>query len=192
MRKCSYRYAGFLAILLAACSPTPDADGNVIQRLPVPSEVNAEGPRLSTGPDGITILSWMEPDEDGVTLWYSMLAGDGWQPRKAVVSGKDMFVNWADLPSVVPLDEDHWAAHWLEMAGDLTYSYHVLLTQSFDGGRTWSAPLKIHRDETPTEHGVAFRPVGRRSCNLARRPQDRFGAFRRPDRDGHDASGSAR
>jgi hypothetical protein len=95
----------------------------------------------------------MEPDDAGVTLWYSVLADDGWQPRNSVVSGKNLFVNWADLPSVLALDNDHWAAHWLEMAGDLTYSYHVLLSQSFDAGQTWSIPIKPHRDGTPTEHG---------------------------------------
>jgi hypothetical protein len=92
----------------------PDADGIDIGRLPVPFEVDPQGPRLSTGHDGITILSWMEPDKSGTTLWYSTLADDGWQPRRNVVAGKDMFVNWADMPSVMPLDSNHWAAHWLE------------------------------------------------------------------------------
>jgi hypothetical protein len=140
-------------MLLTACSPTPDVGGAGLERLPVPFATDPEGPRLSTGPDGLTVLSWMEADEVGVTLWYSTLSDDGWQPRQAVVAGRDMFVNWADLPSVVPMGGEHWAAHWLEMAGDLTYSYHVLMSQSFDAGRTWSAPVKLHRDETPTEHG---------------------------------------
>jgi hypothetical protein len=64
-----------------------------------------------------------------------------------------MFVNWADMPAVTPLGEDHWVAHWLEMAGTLTYSYHVVMAQSFDRGRTWSEPVKPHTDGTPTEHG---------------------------------------
>lgn len=95
----------------------------------------------------------MEADDAGTTLWYSTLADEGWQPRQSVVSGKNMFVNWADLPSVLPLSDKHWAAHWLEMAGELTYSYHVVLSQSFDGGVTWSEPIKPHTDNTPTEHG---------------------------------------
>lgn len=95
----------------------------------------------------------MEADDTGTTLWYSTLADGGWQSRQSVVSGKIMFVNWADLPSVVPLSDKHWAAHWLEMAGELTYSYHVVLSQSFDAGVTWSEPVKPHTDNTPTEHG---------------------------------------
>ena len=108
---------------------------------------------MSAGATGTIVLSWMEADETGTTLWYSTLADDGWQPRRSVVSGKNMFVNWADLPSVVPLSGEHWVAHWLEMAGDLTYSYHVVISQSFDGGVTWSDPIKPHTDDTPTEHG---------------------------------------
>jgi hypothetical protein len=64
-----------------------------------------------------------------------------------------MFVNWADLPSVTALTGTHWVAHWLEMAGSTTYAYHVVVSQSFDGGESWSEPLKPHTDDTPTEHG---------------------------------------
>jgi hypothetical protein len=142
-----------LGALVAACSPVPDTASSKIEHLTVPIVANPEGPRLSTGPDGRTILSWMEPDERGTTLWYSSLADDGWSPRRSVVSGRDMFVNWADMPSVLALAGDHWAAHWLEMAGHQTYSYHVQIAQSFDAGRTWTDPVKPHRDESPTEHG---------------------------------------
>jgi hypothetical protein len=95
----------------------------------------------------------MEPDDTGTTLWYSMLAHDGWKPPKAITTGKTMFVNWADMPSVTAFSQQHWVAHWLEMAGPLAYSYHVVMAQSFDGGETWSEPLKPHTDGTPTEHG---------------------------------------
>jgi hypothetical protein len=139
--------------LSAACSPSPDTTSGGIEQLPVPFVADPEGPRLSTSSDATTILSWMEPDDAGTSLWYSRLESAGWSPRRPVVSGRDMFVNWADLPSVVPLTGDHWAAHWLEMAGDRTYSYHVLVTQSFDAGRTWANPVIPHRDESPTEHG---------------------------------------
>jgi len=140
-------------LLLAACSPADKPADDNADALPVPSVGDTAGPRLSAGADGTIVLSWMEADETGTTLWYSTLANDGWQPRRSVVSGKDMFVNWADLPSVVPLNDKHWAAHWLEMAGELTYSYHVVTSQSFDGGVTWSEPIKPHTDDTPTEHG---------------------------------------
>lgn len=148
-------------LFLAACSsPNMPADDDAVA-LSVPGVGATAGPRLSTGTDGTIVLSWMEADDTGTTLWYSTLADEGWQPRQSVVSGKNMFVNWADLPSVVPMSDKHWAAHWLEMAGALTYSYHVVISQSFDGGVTWSEPIKPHTDDTPTEHGfVSMSPQG--------------------------------
>jgi hypothetical protein len=142
-----------LTLILGACSSTEQDTAPDTTPLSVPTSGEAAGPRLSSGNDGTLVLSWMEADDAGTTLWYSTLAEDGWQFRRAVVSGKDMFVNWADLPSVVPLNGEHWVAHWLEMAGSLTYSYHVVITQSFDGGKTWADPIKPHTDDTPTEHG---------------------------------------
>jgi hypothetical protein len=64
-----------------------------------------------------------------------------------------MFVNWADLPSVQHVSEDHWLAHWLRYSADKTYSYDVVVAQSFDGGKSWSEPMAAHTDGTPTEHG---------------------------------------
>ena len=147
------RYLAILLLLLGACTPSETPDNAAVNPLLVPAGEQAEGPRLSAGAGGLLVLSWMEPDAAGTTLWYSKLADTGWEPPKPVVTGKDMFVNWADLPSVAALGDDHWVAHWLEMAGSETYAYHVVMAQSFDGGQTWSEPVKPHSDGTPTEHG---------------------------------------
>ena len=62
-------------------------------------------------------------------------------------------MNWADFPSVVPIDATLWAAHWLKKSAALPYAYDVLISVSQDAGRTWSAPRMPHTDGTPTEHG---------------------------------------
>ena len=147
------RITAFILILLVGCSASEAPDEPLVNTLAVPAGAQPAGPRLSGGGDRPLVLSWMEPDEAGTSLWYSVLGDTGWQARQSVVSGKDMFVNWADLPSVTALSDAHWIAHWLEMAGDLTYSYHVVTAQSFDGGKSWSEPVKPHTDDTPTEHG---------------------------------------
>jgi hypothetical protein len=145
----------FCLVLLpvAGCAPPSTSDDDAGDSLKIHAGESPSGPRLSTGPDGTVVLSWMEPDASGTTLWYSRLSEDGWQPSRSVVSGVDMFVNWADMPSVTALTATHWVAHWLEMAGPTTYAYHVVISQSFDGGGSWSAPVKPHTDGTPTEHG---------------------------------------
>ncbi len=119
----------------------------------LPSASDATGPRLTKGPDGTTILSWMHHEKNGATLRYSELTDGRWQNSIDVVSDPEMFVNWADLPSVVPLEGKHWVAHWLSKSGEPTYAYDVLVAQSSDRGLSWSDPVRPHTDGTPTEHG---------------------------------------
>jgi hypothetical protein len=95
----------------------------------------------------------MEKDDDGAALHFSRYIDGQWSERQTIVEGVDMFVNWADMPSVQPMGDNHLAAHWLEMSADLTYSYDVVFAQSNDGGSTWSEPVRPHDDGTPTEHG---------------------------------------
>ena len=111
------------------------------------------GPRLSSTIDGELVLSWMEARDDGTALRYAPLVGGALQIPVDVVVEPRMFVNWADLPSVMQVDADHWVAHWLRDSADLVYSYDVVVSQSFDGGRKWSGPVTAHDDGTPTEHG---------------------------------------
>ncbi len=119
----------------------------------LPAGTGTMGPRLAAGPDGTLLLSWMQREEVGATLRFSRLEGDKWQAPLDVVTDTDMFVNWADLPSVMPLNEGHWAAHWLSKSAEASYAYDVLVARSPDNGQTWGTPTRPHRDGTPTEHG---------------------------------------
>lgn len=147
------RHASALSVivLLAACSEAPPAFRPVA--VEITAENGAAGPRISGSPELGLVLSWMEKDPSGASLRYSRYADGGWAAPETVAAGIDMFVNWADMPSVQPMGGDRLAAHWLEMSADLTYSYDVVFVQSDDGGRTWSEPLRPHDDGTPTEHG---------------------------------------
>ena len=98
-------------------------------------------------------MSWMHREDKGAALLYSELMGGRWQNPVNVVSDPEMFVNWADLPSVTPLEDDHWVAHWLSKSAESTYAYDILFSQSWDRGLSWSEPVRPHTDGTPTEHG---------------------------------------
>jgi len=119
----------------------------------LPAGTNTMSPRLSIGAQGTTVLSWLQRNENGATLRYSTLGIDEWGEAMDVVTDASMFVNWADLPSVTPLDKPHWVAHWLSKSATDTYAYDVLFAQSTDGGKTWGEPVRPHTDGTPTEHG---------------------------------------
>ena len=111
------------------------------------------GARFSQGEGGDLVLSWMESGDSGTTLNYSTLIAGEFSDAHAVVTEPRMFVNWADLPSVLPLGENHLIAHWLRYSADKTYAYDVVVSQSFDGGTTWDEAITAHTDGTPTEHG---------------------------------------
>lgn len=98
-------------------------------------------------------MSWMQKNESGATLLYSHYRDGRWAEAQTVTEGVEMFVNWADMPSVQPMGGGRLSAHWLEKSADLTYAYDVVFVQSGDNGATWTSPIRPHDDGTPTEHG---------------------------------------
>lgn len=106
-------------------------------------------------------MSWLEPDDSGMALRYSVTQGNAWSPPVTVARGDDWFINWADFPSVVAIDDSLWAAHWLQMAENGIYEYDVAVSLSRDSGQTWQAPVTPHTDGTLSEHGfVSLFPYG--------------------------------
>jgi hypothetical protein len=108
---------------------------------------------LSAGADGALVLSWLEPDGDDYVLKYSTLRDMRWSAAAAVARGADWVVSPADPPSVRSLTSDLWAADWRVPAAAAPYAYDIEVAVSADGGVTWSAPLRLNDDGTPTEHG---------------------------------------
>lgn len=141
-----------LAVLTLSCTPSPGDERSVVI-LPTPAGPGSAEAHLSTGPGGEVVLSWLEPVEDGVALRYSTLADTNWAAARTVARGDNWFVNWADFPSVTPIDDRLWAAHWLAKRPGGTYAYDVAIALSTDGGDSWSEAITPHTDGTRTEHG---------------------------------------
>ena len=151
-----------LALSLSLISCSGASDPAPFATTPIGDPVNgpATSPRLSGGPDKTLIMSWLQPKGEFVALRYSQFNDGRWSEAATVIESAHMFVNWADLPSVVPLGDGHLAAHWLSYSGGEQYSYDTVFSQSFDDGTTWSAPIVPHTDNTPTEHGfVSIFPI---------------------------------
>ena len=146
----------FTLLLLHACEGNGSREVALgpIDTLPSPAAPGSGEPNLAATSDGRVFLSWLEPVGDsGHALRFATLDGDRWSAPRTITQRPDLFVNWADFPSVVPLGDRRIAAHWLQRSGSDKYAYDVRISQSSDNGETWSRAVVPHRDGTATEHG---------------------------------------
>jgi len=126
----------------------------VIRYSDSPTNGDSREPELNATPDGKVILSWVEKsDEKRYALRTAIRDGNGWSEAHTVAEGENWFINWADFPSVIALNDGSLAAHWLVKSGGGTYAYNVNIARSNDGGKTWTKPMVPHLDNTKTEHG---------------------------------------
>ncbi len=127
------------------------------QLTPIESPVHSGGePNLFVSKNGQAYLSWVEYiDEKTDALMFSKLENERWTTPKEIARGNDWFVNWADFPSLVVYknNEQHLAAHWLAKRAEGTYDYDIHISQSKNGGESWSPSFIIHRDSIAAEHG---------------------------------------
>lgn len=141
------------ALLFFACNDKASiGDGSIVE---TPCKIGGE-PNLFKSPSGELYLSWIEYENDTLSvLKYAKWASDKWSSGREIARGTDWFVNWADFPAMAVggKEDQHMAAHWLEKSGSSTYDYNVMLSQSFDGGLTWSAGEVVHKDSVSAEHG---------------------------------------
>jgi hypothetical protein len=157
------------AVLLAGCGgdapdETPEAPALVdLRPVAVPAGAGSGEPNLAVGSDALW-LSWLEPSEGGHhALRIARWNGDGWGDPMTVLDRPDLFVNWADFPSLSALEDGTLLAHWLEKSGPGTYAYDVRTAISGDGGASWSEDIIPHRDGVEAEHGfVSVLPMGDR------------------------------
>ncbi len=127
-----------------------------------PVFANANTPNLVVAADGAVHVSFTERADSAThALRFATLQGGTWTEPRDIARGRPFFVNWADFPSLVALDNGDLAAHWLEREGPGTYAYGVRIVRSTDGGATWDSARTPHGDGLLAEHGfVALWPAG--------------------------------
>jgi hypothetical protein len=115
-------------------------------------------PNLAVDAKGRVYLSWLERKADStVALHLATRDGSQWSAPATVTARSDLFVNWADFPSVYVAPSGRIVMHWLQRKAAGKYSYDVITRQSTDGGTTWSEPRVLHDDNVAAEHGfVSF------------------------------------
>ncbi|MDP3720582.1 MAG: sialidase family protein [Acidobacteriota bacterium] len=148
--------AGLIAAAASTSSTAGAAQGAAItpQAIPSPASGTSAQPQLTVSSRGV-LLSWIERTGDLATLKFAERTASGWTDARTVASGRDWFVNWADVPSVMRLPNGTLVGHWLQKSGPDTYAYDVRLSYSKDEGKTWSPSFVPHHDGTKTEHGFA-------------------------------------
>ena len=155
------RCFAILATLFAgagACAPSARApqEATVVDSpTPIenPSAPASAMPDLSVGANGSVHMSWIEPAEGGHRVATATLRPDGsWSATATAIAADDLFVNWADFPSVVELANGGLAVHWLQSLGEEGLAYGIKLART-DAAGSWGEPWQPHDDSSPTEHG---------------------------------------
>jgi hypothetical protein len=155
------------AVLAAACgrpAATPPVAGPgagwSVRPLSSPGASNSGEVNLASGADGRVYLSWIEtaPGGQSSLRFASRGRGEGWTAPAEAAHGYGFFVNWADVPSLLPRPDGALVTHWLEKGTGQGYDVRVSVSQ--DGGREWSPAQTPHRDGTASEHGFAVMAAG--------------------------------
>lgn len=140
-----------LLFFILGASPASHS-GLVIKELPSPAARGGVTPYLHSSADR-ALMSWQQEANGRVELRFAAWQNDKWTPSRAIVSDAPLFRNWADFPSILSLDGETIAAHWLQKSGAGSYAYDTMITFSNDGGSTWKPAVKPHHDSTAGEHG---------------------------------------
>lgn len=127
----------------------------MIRDVASPAGPGAAESYLSTDPNGDILLSWLEPVSAAgrVALRFGRYHGNKWSAPITVFESSDLFVNWADFPSITSDRRGVLIAHWLQKTGKSTYAYDVRYAISRDSGMHWSQPMLLNRDGKLVEHG---------------------------------------
>ncbi len=109
-------------------------------------------PQITMSPRG-AIVSWLDAADGLATLRFTERTASGWSAPRTVASGRDWFVSWADVPSVLRLRDGTLVAQWLKSVDPDTEAYDIKMATSRDDGKTWTRPFSPHADGTRTQHG---------------------------------------
>jgi len=125
--------------------------------IPAPVHANARGATVTTSPDGVVWLTWVE--QTGTTsalrfATYDATAG-AWSAAGTVASGENWSVDGPDSPVLTAGTHGRVTALWsvrnptaIAAQPILGPGHHAWVAQSTDGGRTWSAGAPLTRESS--------------------------------------------
>jgi hypothetical protein len=143
---------------VAAQTPAANETRPVIESLAAPAPANAAQPFLFAHRQSM-LLSWTEKKGERAAVRFARWQNGVWSEPRTIVERDDLFVNWADFPSIAADGNGALVAHWLRKSGAGKYAYDIEVAASADGGSTWGEPFLLNRDGKAAEHGfVSIEP----------------------------------
>ena len=141
------------AVLCACVSASSAEQIGTFENIAVPVGHISQDPFLHVAQDGRLVMSWTEVTASGSAVMISDFEDGTWTEPRTVTQSTDLFVNWADFPSVSSFSDGTLITHWLQTTGPSYFDYNVQIALSRDAGASWSAPIVPHLDGTQAQHG---------------------------------------
>jgi hypothetical protein len=142
-----------IGIFLASISAMLGANNLPFDIVKTPAAKNSSAPNLCSLGEHFA-LSWVESQSDGAAqMQIARWNGEGFDKHNLVAESKQMFSNWADIPSVIEAPTGDLYAHWLDRLSGKPYAYGVRLEFSTNRGKNWKSMGWLHDDTSATEHG---------------------------------------
>lgn len=147
----------------AAKNPTPAPK---IVAFDNPADSGSAQPGITLSPNGSLYLSWQQRMPDStLVLRYAIRSSDKWSDVRNVQTDKRMMASAGDVPSIHETPAGVLVAVWRGMHA--AKGYDIFTAHSADSGKTWSAPVMPHRDNTEMEHGfVSWLQLGDTSAMI--------------------------
>lgn len=145
-----------LAVFLGLVARADEAAVGVVKLVsPAAVAVRADSPSLTTAPDGTVWLSWLETDaKDETAVRCATLEPrtSRWSAARTIAHGRDLVTNVFDAPQLIVGPNGRATAVWSFAGSDGHRDVdtpRAFLSESIDGGITWSAPhvLTIESDQ---------------------------------------------
>ena len=147
------KYAATIGFLLAHIPALLSANKLSLEIVSPPTGKNSLAPNLCSFGDHFA-LSWIERKSNGASrVQVASWSGLGFDKKNLVAESKQMFTNWADIPSIIEAPSGDLYAHWLDRIGSKTYAYGVRIERSTNRGKSWKSVGWLHDDTSATEHG---------------------------------------
>ena len=122
-----------------------------------PAAPGSLAPSLSATPHGQIILNWIEPSGQGQALRFSIRSQRGWSAVQTVIRRPDFAVYAEAPPAILKLENGTILSVWAQTrkgTGKWPGNY-LYAAASQDGGKVWSAPVRIHSDASDSEHSFS-------------------------------------